>query len=343
MPSQLEYYDYSRVLSYNCPYNMIVGARGLGKTYGAKKKAIRDFIRKGEHHIYMRRYETEIFAKDNYFDDLIARNEFPDWDFRVNGRVGQIASADTRDDKKRKWETLVYFIPLSRSQAYKSIPFPKVTLIIFDEFIIEKSHMQYLPNEAKTFDNFYNTVDRYDDRVRVFFLANSVSIMNPYFLKYRIVPKDGDEMMILANGFVALHLPVAEAFAAGVRLSRFGQFITENDEEYADYAIGNGFSDNTGTLLSAKTPDAKYQYTLETKQATFSVWYDVNLNLYFVQRKLPKQERKFTIVPSRVDSDNLLLLPNDRIMQILRTSYRMARIRFDDPSTRNAFLDIFKR
>lgn len=34
--SEGDYYDYGRVLSYHAPWMFVIGARGLGKTYGAK-------------------------------------------------------------------------------------------------------------------------------------------------------------------------------------------------------------------------------------------------------------------------------------------------------------------
>jgi len=341
MPDISLFYNYSKVLSHNCTYNMVIGARGLGKTYGAKKKAIKDCIRTGAQHIYLRRFDTELHARSTYFDDLIARNEFPDWDFRINGLVGEMAPVATRDEKKRKWQTVVYFCALSKAQSYKGMSFATVTLIIFDEFIIEVGFTQYIADEARVFDNFYSTVDRWQDRTRVLFLANSVSIMNPYFLKYNIVPKEGDEYIFVGDSFMVIHLAKSDGFASDVLKTKFGKFIAGSD--YAEYAVGNSFSDNADTLIADKTSNALYQYTLQTKRATFSVWYDSNNNFYYIQAKLPKQERRYTIVPSRVDTDNLLLLHNDRVLQLLRTAYRAARVWSDNPSTRNAFLDIFKR
>lgn len=40
-----DYYDYGRVLSYHAPWMFVIGARGLGKTYGAKKLVIGDWIK----------------------------------------------------------------------------------------------------------------------------------------------------------------------------------------------------------------------------------------------------------------------------------------------------------
>ena len=34
-----DFYSFDKVYSYNAVYNFIPGGRGIGKTYGAKKKA----------------------------------------------------------------------------------------------------------------------------------------------------------------------------------------------------------------------------------------------------------------------------------------------------------------
>ena len=40
------YYDYQKVLSYNALLSFIIGERGVGKTYGAKKFCIKNYINK---------------------------------------------------------------------------------------------------------------------------------------------------------------------------------------------------------------------------------------------------------------------------------------------------------
>ena len=42
------YYDYDKISSYNATFNMIITNRGFGKTYGAKKRAINKFLKKGD-------------------------------------------------------------------------------------------------------------------------------------------------------------------------------------------------------------------------------------------------------------------------------------------------------
>lgn len=334
------YYNYSRVLSCNGVYNFVVGGRGLGKTYGAKRKAIRDALRKGDQFIYLRRYRTELgTARGTFFADI--EHEFPDYDFRVNGYLAEAAPVDTREDKKRRWQTIGFFVALSTAQTQKSVAFPRVKTIIFDEFIIENGALHYLQDETTIFNNFYSTVDRWTDKTRAFFLANSVSIMNPYFLKYEIRPDEGKDLVIRDNGFIVAHFPDAENFQSSVYETKFGRFIAGT--EYAQYAVGNTFSDNHDGLIEDKTAHSKYRFSLETANGTFSVWIDQRNNEYFIQEKLPGSQLMFTMLPERMADGKVLMRYTDPPLAHLRSAFNMARISFDKPSTRNTFAEIFKR
>lgn len=340
---ELPYYSYDRVLSYNAPYTFVVGGRGLGKTYGAQKMAVRNYLRKGEMFIYLRRYRDELKAARSTFFAAFA-HEFPGHVFRMEGNAAQVAEAPEGDEKP-KWETMGYLLCLSTAQQQKSVAFPQVTLIVYDEFIIEKGLQHYIPGELDAFNNFYNTVDRYKDKTRVLFLANSVMITNPYFMGLGIkVPEDGD-MVRLHDGFVVCHFPDAAAFAAKVYETRFGKFI--RGTEYADYAVGNVFRDNNDSLIDPKGSDARYLYTVEmgeeTAPVTLSFWRNGD-NQWFVQQKRPKgDENMFTLFPSRMAGDRMLFLSNDRPLQLLRGAFRQGRMFFDEPRSRNAFLEVFKK
>jgi len=339
------YYSFNRILSYNATYNCIVGGRGLGKTFGAKKKAIQDYIKKGEQFIYLRRYSKELAnARATFFADIA--HHFPKHIFRVNGGEAQIAPADALDAKgKATWQTIGYFVALSTGQSQKSRSFERVTKIIFDEFIIEKGAIHYLPDETTIFNNFYNTVDRWQDKTKVFFLANSVSIMNPYFIKWEIEPDTADSNGIITkmDGFIAAHFPDSKMFAMSVFQTKFGKFIKDSDEEYADYAVGNQFADNGDGLINPKDPKSRYNFSIETKNGTFSVWYNIFTREYTIQEKLPKQQIMFTLMPEKMGENKTLLVYSDKLMQQLRAGFKQARVTFDKPSTRNVFTQIFTR
>lgn len=339
---QLDYYNFDKLFSYNGTFNFIIGARGVGKTYGAKRKAIIKYLRKSEQFIYLRRYKDELKkAKDTFFADIA--HEFPDYDFRVNGYAAERATAATRgkENKDRDWEIIGYFISLSTAQSQKSVAFPRVTAIIFDEFIIEKGATHYLPNEAIAFQNFYATVDRWKDKTRVLFLANSVSIMNPYFLQYDIKPDTAGEISTYANGFIVCHFVDAKKFSEGVFKTKFGQFIKDTD--YADYAVNSEFSDNHDQMLGLKPANAKYYCTMETKAGYFSVWIDYSGPYYWMQEKRPKKEIIWTILPENMDEGKTLVTYSDKVLSYMRSAFRNGNAWFDTPKSRNAFIEIFKR
>lgn len=100
---KFSYYSFSNVLSYGGVFNMVMGARGLGKTYGAKKIVIKNAINKGQQFIYLRRYKTELKGRASFFADIA--DEFPDEEFRVEGQFA-------RRKVGERWETIGYFIPL---------------------------------------------------------------------------------------------------------------------------------------------------------------------------------------------------------------------------------------
>lgn len=340
------YYNFDKVYSMNGVYNFIVGLRGVGKTYGKKVKCVRAGIEKNHQFIYLRRYKEELKAsKNSFFADFL--DEFPEYDFRTSGNEAQYSPIKLRGEKKREWFTIGYFMCLSQGQSFKSVPFPLVRHIIYDEFILEKGMTHYLPNEAEVFTNFFNTVDRSKDKTRAWFLANSVSIDNPYFIKYGIEPKANEEWIKKYKSeqgpFIVCHFPDPEKFKEQVYKTRFGQFISESDPDYTAYAVGNQFKDNHNNLLAKKLPNAGYVFSLETKAGTFSVWRDWVENKWYVQERRPKQELLYTVLPEKMSQGKKLLFYSDKQLQILRAGFKSENMYFDKAKTRNAFIHIFTR
>lgn len=351
MTPSRKYYDFSVIRSHNGVYNLIPGARGLGKTFGAKEISIIDAINKGEEFIYLRRYKTELAAaRDSFFADVSFK--FPKKEFRIMGNRAQMRDLVdpekyeseeeyNKASKKAKYITIGYFVALSTAQKMKSVSYPKVTKIIYDEFIIEKGALHYLPNEVNAFNNFYVTVDRFQDRVKVYFLANSVSIMNPYFMEWDIVPEEGREFVKREKGFIVAHFPDSAEFSKDIYSTRFGKFI--QNTEYSEMAVGNQFRDNNDTLITVKGYKNKYKFSLETEFGNFSVWYDVVNNAYYVSDKDIKNPTVYTLVIEKMDSDKVLMTVRDKPLSYLRSAFNNGRVTFNKPQTRNAFRAIFKR
>ena len=97
------YYDRlkSQILPRNADVNLIIGARGLGKTYGVRRYMLEDYIKNGYCFVEITRYREENNdVAANYFDRLIADNVFPDYEFRVRSKI-----AEARRNGDKEWRT----------------------------------------------------------------------------------------------------------------------------------------------------------------------------------------------------------------------------------------------
>ena len=80
-----------------------------------------------------------------------------------------------------------YIGALSTSQRLKSNAYPLVDKIIFDEFLIDKGSLRYINGEVELMLELVETIFRMrDDNNKVIFIANAISIVNPYFTYFNI-------------------------------------------------------------------------------------------------------------------------------------------------------------
>lgn len=350
------YYRYDKLYSYNAMIMMLCGGRGLGKTYGAKLKHLKKAVRSGgqEQFIYVRRRLEELkSAKQTFFVDI--DHLFPGYDKRVEGvnglmrkrlkrRKGESENAFNKRQKKEEWFIVCWFVALSVVQNIKSSSFKLSTAIIFDEFILEESTAgDYLPNEVEALMNFYNTVDRFQDKTILLMLSNSVSIMNPYFAYWDIEPDRLPEFSVHSEGDIVCHFPDAEDYQNSVYQTRFGKFIRRTMPEYADYAVGNKFRDANNSLLLDKPSTAKYKYTVEAREGSFSVWYDMPSGFFYVMTRKVGNERILTLVPESMAHGKIRVTLAEPVLKSLKAAFNRGKVVFDKPFTRNAFVKAFER
>lgn len=266
------WYDVGKTLSYNCLFNFVIGNRGCGKTYGLKKRAIKIFLEKGHQFVYLRRYKEEIDeTAESYFNDIVLNNEFPD--VTIEYRNGEYFVND---------QLAGYAMALTKAKSYKSISYPQVYLIIFDEFLIENNGFtRYLKNEVKQFLSFYMSIDRYRGCM-VFFLANSTSMINPYFMFWKLTLPYGSN--IVRKGDVLLQLVQDEEFIKERKQTRFGRLIAGTDFE--EYAIENKFIEETNVFIQRKTEKARFLFTMVYQGLSYGVWVDYDAGKMFVSENI---------------------------------------------------------
>lgn len=322
------YYDPNKTLSRQRLFNFVVGARGCGKTYGAKKTVIRNFLRKGKQFIYLRRYDTEMPQAEmiNFFDDVsveFPETEFKTWNgiFKINGNIAG------------------WYFPLSKATMLKSIPFPDVSLIIFDEFIIEVGIYRYLPNEVRTFLECYSTISR-DRDVPVLFLSNAITMTNPYFIYFNLGFEPGQTIKLTKH--ISLELIQNEDYIRHVKSTRFGELIADTD--YGNYNMQNKFLLDTPVFIQDMPPACSYICTFIIEGRELGYYIDTKETMWYMSGKIDSTcRKKFAIAFQEHDQNTVLAQKSNPYIRSLLDVYCQGSLRFTTQEVKNLCTGVLRR
>ena len=274
------FWDIDRTLTHNALINIIVGNRGGGKSYGAKSRGVKNFINKGEQFGYIRRYRDDLKKPLEQFYKDIAQ-EFPDHECKVEGDKVYIRLKSEND--KEKWtdkDIAGYGFSLSTANNKKSMSYPNVTMLIFDEFLLEEGNQRYLPNEVEKLLNLYETVARPGSghpRVSLWLLGNAISVTNPYFLYFNLkmpTTKDKNDKWIWKHPDKPILVEDVrnEGFIDVKKKTEFGRLV--HGTNYADFSIENKFLLDDDTFIEKKSQKAKHAFNFAYRGKEFGVWFD---------------------------------------------------------------------
>ena len=340
--TKLQYWDPNRTASYNCLLNFIIGNRGAGKTYGSLKRCIQRFLKSGAQFVYMRRTKEELkpltTKNDGRLFDAVCV-EFPENELKAHGNVLYC------DGK-----VMGYGVVLSTSTILKSQTFPGVRDIIFDEFIIDNTRTyHYLYDEVRKWQDAYETIarpgndpDRPD--TRAWFLSNAVTISNPYFAEYGLMPpQNGDIQRFGRTRDILVQNVANESLTNAKKESRFGRIVSGTD--YASYAYDNEWLLDNDTFVERKTQRSDYYMSLRYMDRWYGIWYDKLQGLYYVSDNVNLQ---YPIQASATTDDHL---PNTMLFKSrsnayfnrLRVAYENGWIRYESIRIKNVFRQIMAR
>lgn len=326
MPESM-YYDVNKTLSRQRLFNFVVGPRGAGKTYGAKQKAMENWLNKGEQFVYLRRYNTEMPSSQ-------MKNFFTDVQERYPGHEWTCQKGVFRCDK----DIIGWYFPLSKAQMLKSIPFPKVSLIIFDEFIINTGMYHYLQNEVTNFLEAYSTISR-DRDIPVLFLSNSVTFSNPYFLYFDLTLEEGQKVKL--KGDISLEYVENKAFTDHMKSTRFGKLL--EGTRYADYAIENKFLLDTETFIEKMPRACNYLTTFVFDNMETGLYRDMSSGVYYLSESVDHTCKYRVAVTSGVhDTNTMLLSKTNLLFKSLIDAYSEGLLRFETMAVKNAATKILK-
>ena len=319
----MKYYSLNKINKKDATYNVIFGERSNGKTYATLKQVLENYFNNGSQFAYIRRWSVDVQPKrmNNLFNAIIEDGYLE----KLSGgkftaifyRTGRFYLCTYNDKGKpiyNEEDIIGYAFSLSENEHNKANSYPRVTTIIFDEFLTNKI---YLPDEFILFMNTVSTIVRQRTNVKIYMLGNAVNKFCPYFkemgltniltmkqgtidlytygetkLKVAVEYADSKKKFKKNNFYFAFNNPKLKMITGGAwelniyphapvkwlpKNILFTYFIDFNDSIYQCEIINKG--DNVFTYIHEKTtpiknPDKDIIYTLDYNP---KINYNVNI------------------------------------------------------------------
>lgn len=328
---EIPYYNPNNALGYNTLLSFIVGARGIGKTYGFKKFVVNRFIKKGEQFIYLRRYKTEL-KKVNQFFKKVSR-EFPEYKLEVKGKEFYCNGA-----------LMGWAIPLSTWATEKSNEYPNVRTILFDEFLIEKSKLSYLPNEAESLLNMMETVFRDRTDTRTILLSNATSVVNPYFLYFGLMPNVDKRFNYYDDRGILIELCDSRDFAEIKKKTPFGKLIAGT--AYEDMSVDNEFANDSDTFIERRSKESHFLCAIAYSGKTFGYWVDPDTGVIYASYDWQPNTNHLYSMTTDDHKENMLLMKNwknNYYLSSVAKAFKGGYLRFDNIVVKNLHYELFNK
>lgn len=221
--------------------------------------------------------------------------------------------------------------------------FPDVYTIIFDEFIIDNGTYHYLPKEVNVFLNFYDTISR-DRDIRVFFVANAITMTNPYFLYFNItLPPKNKTFKLFKNNLILLEYIVDPELYQDRLNTKFGSLISDTD--YGNFSLQNTFLLDNNDFIEKKNKNCNFYFAFKYEKQIYGVWQDSKSGILFVSYDYDPNTPHILTTNMEDHSVNTIFikkLKDTKIWSIFCDSYKFCNMRFESINIKNQIYNLIK-
>lgn len=357
MATESRYYDWHKTLSYNADVTMVVGARGIGKTYGLRKQCVLDFLKHGWRFVEIVRYKKELSrVSDGYFSKLSHDAAFDGYVFRTDARYMYIAEnvEGIKDENgrqvKTKWQICGYFAALTDAQMEKKRTYDNVRRLIFDEAVLERSDRfhRYLPNEFAVLANLVDTASR--ERAdtegvqpRVYLLGNACDIANPYFARYKV----GTDLQFgyrwYENKTFLLHYVRNDEYAMEKMSGTVAGRMLSMSADGATASM-NEFQTVTSDFVNKKPKGAKFSFGIVLNGNRYGIWSDYTSGFVYVTDSIPKgmEQKTYTLTMADSRTNYLMATRLSKAMQAFQNMYWAGIVMYDTLQVKADFQEVLQ-
>ena len=339
----MDYYDWDRTFSYDAPITVVLTARGFGKTYGFRKHAIREYLRKGYRTAEIVRTKDELndFGP-SYFLKVGEDKDLEGYTFKSTKRRGYIAPTPENENARPKWGEFAYFVSLSEAQVKKKIGYPSITRVMFDEFLIDRSIDRihdYLHNEYEMVSKLFDTLTRERPgdvkKPHLYLCANAVDLANPYFRAWGIDDEPPRGYSWWADKTVLLHYPEAgeygERKATETVAGRMGGGL--------DSSAFNTFDTGDASFFCERPRGARYLVGVVYRGDRYAIWDCPRDGFYYVDGDVKTDDQHITYALTTEDNrvNYYYARRINKTMKGIVELYSYGALRYRDFATKKGF------
>lgn len=340
----MRYYDWNTTFSKDALVNIIVAARGVGKTYGFRRAAVNNYLKRGLRFVEVCRTKAERKnVAPDYFGKLVEQEEFPGHVFKTDTGRAYIARKPEGAEKPQ-WEVIGYFVALTEALVTKKKTYVNVDRLMFDEGIIDKSispYARYLPNEIGILSNVVDSCTREDGEhgrtPHLYICANAVDFLNPYFETFGVdtVPRHGYTWY--AGKRVLVHYPKPDSERLEKRRGRTLAGFLADKSGQGGTSLDNVFKVQASDLIADKPSEAKYRWCFTFAGKSVAVW--ESKGTYYLSSKVPAAATAWAITNDDESVNTRLATRANPLMRRLAEARHLGLVRYESPWVRDVYLD----
>lgn len=337
-----KFYDPSFILSKKTAWNFTLGNRNAGKSFGYKNYLLKDYFKNKDtsRHckfaILHRKVEDVKLTSPGFFDDVL-EIKYPE--VTITFKAASNGFGRFYIDK----EVIGYSLCIKNYVTYKKMAeLQSVRNILFDEFLSEKN--DYVDGEVDMIRNIYNTIARgggefIRNDVRMFFISNTVSMVNPYFSAFPEIKKrfKFNTKRICAENFT-FEIIVNENAMKALEESEFGKSI--QGTAYASYALNNQFFLDNYNFVEKVGGQKDYSFTFVLAGKEFAVYQCMSKGIVYISKSVDNTHKKIVFDTEDHDVNMLMLQRNELLIKNLSRLFQHGAVRFEDLDCKIAFLSI---
>lgn len=328
------WFDNRPLFAFGCNIMIVIGARGIGKTFSFKRYCMNRFFDKGYMFAWLR--DSDIARRQlssnngaKFFDDVGKMK------LHTEKFVGRIDGETIRLNGK----TAGYLMPSNTFQNYKGNDFDSINTIVYDEFIAERG-TSYRGSRSWEIINMLYTIARNKKDIKIILLANALERGDELLQTFGLNIKDDSKGIYVdrSKGIACYYCDNSPSFEEERRNSVMGKAI--KGTQFEDNLFHNNFGDDTLQYYGKRPPYCKLHIILCDKISSVRLYDAPDGFIYACNDFNPNTQvnMRYTTDFGAVDSHRALLSKYAR--DTLVQAFSNNQVRFDSANTKNAFVRI---